>query len=299
MIKVIAVDMDGTLLNDEREVSVETLAAIQKAEAAGIQMIIATGRGFTNAMGPLRKHSFKRRYLLMSGGEIRNEHEEVEKQIILDYETSKALYDICRNTDVMIHFCGDEYDYGVGTDEQIDEGICREMSSFTGIPMDKIAESDFFQEIRMRMKRLDTIEELENYTVFKAFIFSDDTNRLAELDEEIRRIPNIASASSFRTNLEITNIKAQKGPVLKEMVENMGYALDEVMAIGDSLNDESMLALPIGAAVAMGNAHERLKKICPYCTKTNKENGVAYAIERALDGNLDELKNPEYVRGNI
>lgn len=66
------------------------------------------------------------------------------------------------------------------------------------------------------------------------------------------------------------------------------------MALGDSLNDESMLAMPIGAPVAMGNAHEKLKKICPYCTKTNVEHGVAYAIEKVLEGRLEDLRNPEY-----
>ena len=293
MIKVIAVDMDGTLLNEQREVSDRTARAIHRAQDAGIQLIIATGRSYTNAMGPLRKHSFRRRYLLMSGGEVRDEQARVEKQIPLDYDTSKKLYEICRNSDVLIYFCGDENDYGVGTEEQIEAGICREMSSFTGLSMDAIPGTDFYREIRGRMKRLDSIEEMKDYTVFKAFIFSEDTERLARLDEEIQKIPDVASASSFYTNLEITNRKAQKGIVLKEMVENMGYRLDEVMAIGDSLNDESMLTIPVGAAVAMGNAHKKLKTICPYCTKTNQEDGVAYAIEKVLEGKLEELRNPE------
>lgn len=290
MIKVIAVDMDGTLLDEHREVSEATLVAIQKAEQAGIEIIIATGRGYVYAMEPLKKHAFKRRYLLMSGGEVRDQNETVVRQILLDYKTSRTLYDICQNYPVLIHFCGDENDYAIGTREQIESGMRREISSFTGLLESEIEGSEIYRHMFARIRRLNSIEELEPYAIFKAFIFSDDADMLAKIDQEFLKIPDIASASSFPTNLEITNIHAQKGLVLQEMVEEMGYSLDEVMAFGDSLNDESMLALPIGAAVAMGNAHEKLKKICPYCTKTNVEDGVAYAIEKMLAGELEELK---------
>lgn len=293
MIKVIAVDMDGTLLNERNDISEETLDAIRKAEEAGIEIIIATGRGYHYAMSALEKHPFKRRYLLMSGGEVRDEQERIERQILLDYETILNLYEKCQEYDVMVHFCGDEFDYAVGTDEEIYEGMCKELCSFTGFSREVITNAPIFKTMFGRIKKMRSIEEIRKYPVFKAFIFSDDSEMLAKLDGELQQIPNIASASSFRTNLEITDIRAQKGLVLKEMVEARGYALDEVMALGDSLNDESMLAMPIGAAVSMGNAHEKLKKICPYCTKTNVEHGVAYVIEKVLEGRLEDLRNPE------
>lgn len=295
MIKVIAVDMDGTLLNKQGEVSEVTLEAIKKAQQAGMEIIIATGRGYSYAMEPLKKHSFKRRYLLMSGGEVRDENETMVRQILLDYKTSKTLYDICQNYSVPIHFWGDESDYAIGTKEQIRDGMRQAISSFTGIPVNEVEESEIYQHMSGRIKRLDSIEELEPYDIYKAFVFSDNADMLAHMDREFLQIPDIASASSFCTNLEITNIRAQKGLVLKEMVEEMGYSLDEVMALGDSLNDESMLSLPIGAAVAMGNAHEKLKKICPYHTKSNDEDGVAYAIDKVLDGKLEDLRKKSCV----
>lgn len=294
MIKVIAVDMDGTLLNEKNDISEETLEAIRKAEEAGIEMIIATGRGYHYAMSALEKHPFKRRYLLMSGGEVRDEQERIERQILLGYDAILNLYKICQKYHVMVHFCGDEFDYAVGTEAEIYEGMCKELCSFTGFSREEITGSKIFKAMFGRIREMKTIEEIQNYAVFKAFIFSDDETMLAELDRELMRIPDIASASSFPTNLEITDIRAQKGLILKDMVETRGYSLDEVMALGDSLNDESMLAMPIGAPVAMGNAHEKLKKICPYCTKTNVEHGVAYAIEKVLEGRLEDLRNPEY-----
>ena len=76
----------------------------------------------------------------------------------------------------------------------------------------------------------------------------------------MKKIPKIAVASSFESNVEITDARAQKGPILKEYIESLGYTMDEVMVLGDSLNDYSMMSMDFGATVAMGNAVSELKK---------------------------------------
>ncbi|OTO77382.1 HAD hydrolase family protein, partial [Enterococcus sp. 12E11_DIV0728] len=100
---------------------------------------------------------------------------------------------------------------------------------------------------------------------------------------------DIAVASSFDHNLEITNIDAQKGPVIQSYIEELGFTMDDVMVIGDSLNDYSMLSLDFGATVAMGNALKEIKDISQFITKSNEEQGVLHAIEAALNGSLDQL----------
>ena len=82
--------------------------------------------------------------------------------------------------------------------------------------------------------------------------------------------------------MEITDARAQKGPILKEYIESLGYTMDEVMVLGDSLNDYSMMSMDCGATVAMGNAVSELKKAAKYITKSNDELGVAYAIRELL-----------------
>ena len=77
-------------------------------------------------------------------------------------------------------------------------------------------------------------------------------------------------------------MKAQKGPVLKEYIESLGYTMDEVMALGDSLNDYSMLSMDFGATVAMENAVPEIRRVAKYTTKSNVEFGVAYAIRELL-----------------
>ena len=100
---------------------------------------------------------------------------------------------------------------------------------------------------------------------------------------ELEENGNLAVSSSFKNNLEVTDIRAQKGPILKEYIESMGYTMDEVMVLGDSLNDYSMLSMDFGATVAMENADSKLKRVAKYTTKSNVNGGVAYAIEKLLE----------------
>ena len=102
------------------------------------------------------------------------------------------------------------------------------------------------------------------------------------MKKKIQVNENLAVASSFENNLEITDVKAQKGLALKSYIESLGYTMDEVMVFGDSMNDYSMLSMDFGATVAMENGAQRVKDVAKYVTKSNAEDGVAYAIEELL-----------------
>ena len=119
-----------------------------------------------------------------------------------------------------------------------------------------------------------SLPTLQTTTVnfFKLFMFSHDLELVRRVTKHLEKNPKIAVASSFESNVEITDARAQKGPILKEYIESLGYTMDEVMVLGDSLNDYSM----------MGNAVSELKKAAKYITKSNDELGVAYAIRELL-----------------
>ena len=105
---------------------------------------------------------------------------------------------------------------------------------------------------------------------------------LMDIKKEMEETPEFAVSSSFKNNLEITDIRAQKGPILKEYIESLGYTMNEVMVLGDSLNDYSMMEMDFGATIAMANADEEIKKVAKYITKSNEEDGVAYVIDEML-----------------
>ena len=134
------------------------------------------------------------------------------------------------------------------------------------------------------VKVVSDFEEIEKagIPVFKLFMFSHDLELVRRVTKHLEKNPKIAVASSFESNVEITDARAQKGPILKEYIESLGYTMDEVMVLGDSLNDYSMMSMDFGATVAMGNAVSELKKAAKYITKSNDELGVAYAIRELL-----------------
>lgn len=93
---------------------------------------------------------------------------------------------------------------------------------------------------------------------------------------------HLAISSSSRGNIEITHSDAQKGIALESIAEKLGVDMDEVMAIGDNLNDVSMLSR-VGYPVAMENATDEVKAVANYITESNEQDGVGNAIIKYLD----------------
>lgn len=285
MIKVIASDMDGTLLGDDHKPAPETLAAVKKACDAGIRFMIATGRNFPGAMAELKDAELVCDYIVGSGAEVRNPQQEVVVTHPISIELCRAIYEEIRDYPLSVTFCTDGYDYKIGTPEEIEESLMLQMQLFfSNQPREELAKSETYRRIKKSTRSMSDMDELEaaGVPVYKLFLYSEDKAMLDEMNVRLQRNKDIAVASSFPTNLEITDVKAQKGPVLKEYIESLGYTMDEVMVLGDSLNDLSMISMDFGATVAMANAGPEVKSAAKYITKSNTEFGVAYAIEELL-----------------
>ena len=285
MIKVIASDMDGTLLGDDHKPALETLAAVKKACDAGIRFMIATGRNFPGAMAELKDAELVCDYIVGSGAEVRNPQQEVVVTHPISIELCRAIYEEIRDYPLSVTFCTDGYDYKIGTPEEIEESLMLQMQLFfSNLPREELAKTETYRRIKKSTRSMSDMDELEaaGVPVYKLFLYSEDKAMLDEMNVQLQRNKDIAVASSFPTNLEITDVKAQKGPVLKEYIESLGYTMDEVMVLGDSLNDLSMISMDFGATVAMANADPEVKSAAKYITKSNTEFGVAYAIEELL-----------------
>jgi Cof subfamily protein (haloacid dehalogenase superfamily) len=285
MIKVIASDLDGTLFGSESKIAPETLAAVKRACEAGIRFIITTGRNFRGVMKELEDADLTCDYILCSGAEVRNSKQEIVSQVPISMEQCREVYEVLQKYPVSVIFGTDEYDYQIGTYEEVEkQTVSRLNSYFSEIGISELQKAQMFGERMDTTKVVKNFQELNNtgVPVYKLFLFSDDREMLAEIDKELAKQKQIAVSSSFPTNLEITDVRAQKGPVLKEYIESLGYQMEEVMTFGDSRNDESMLSMDFGATIAMANADEELKKVAKYITKSNVELGVAYVIEELL-----------------
>ena len=285
MIKVIASDMDGTLLGDDHRAAPETIDAVRRACDAGIRFIIATGRNFFGAMTEMGSTGIVCDYLVSSGAEVRDPSLRIVSRCPVDREVCREVYGRIKKYPVSVIFCTDRYDYRIGTPEEIEESLMLELELFhLNMSREEIKASPLYEKTKARTKTFRSLDELEEagVPVYKLFLFSNDTQMLSEIEESLADRTDIAVASSFVTNLEITDVRAQKGPVLKDYIESLGYTMDEVMVLGDSMNDLSMLSMDFGATVAMGNAEPEVKRAARYVTKTNEELGVAYAIDELL-----------------
>lgn len=277
--------MDGTLLGDDHKPAPETLAAVKKACDAGIRFMIATGRNFPGAMAELKDAELVCDYIVGSGAEVRNPQQEVVVTHPISIELCRAIYEEIRDYPLSVTFCTDGYDYKIGTPEEIEESLMLQMQLFfSNLPREELAKTEIYRRIKKSTRSMSDMDELEaaGVPVYKLFLYSEDKAMLDEMNVQLQRNKDIAVASSFPTNLEITDVKAQKGPVLKEYIESLGYTMDEVMVLGDSLNDLSMISMDFGATVAMANADPEVKSAAKYITKSNTEFGVAYAIEELL-----------------
>ena len=286
MIKVIASDLDGTLLNENHTLSGRTIEAIHKAQEKGIRFMIATGRSFQQAMTAFEGVDVVCDYIVSSGGEVRNPKKEILFSKYMKMEDYKSVYEILNQYELMFLFNSNEWDYGIGNPKEMEEKMLEQFHIFNQtILKEKIKEIPLFKQMLEKTVAVPDFQTLCDLKpqIVKMIAFSENVDMLKEIKQKLQSNSNLAVVSSFPNNLEITDITAQKGPVLRKYIESLGYSMDEVMVFGDSLNDYSMLSMDFGATVAMENADFKLKRVAKYITKSNLEDGVAYAIEKLLE----------------
>ncbi len=287
MVKLIATDMDGTLLNAAHEVSQENIEAIQYAQSRGVTVTIATGRAFYEANDPIKPTGLKVPYICLNGAEVRDESFDIVHTSSLNHE----LYQRIRNVLVRENIYYQIYtNFGIYTeDPERDLAIYLDIAKYSGQQPDV---EKIRQHINHRIEigtlkvvnNYDNIESVTGELIMKVLAHDTDLDKIARVKAELSESSNLAVSSSSKGNLEITHIDAQKGLALCAIAEKLGIDMKDTMAIGDNLNDKSMLD-HAGIAVAMDNALPELKENATFVTASNEESGVAKAIYRVLGEN--------------
>jgi len=284
MIRLIAIDMDGTILSPDHSISTRNTQSILAAQSNGIEVIIATGRGFSEAYGPVRDSGLNLSYICLNGAEIRDAFGElisathiVENDItkitaILD--THKIDYQLYIDTLIYINSIEDQIDTFIQLAEAANQ-----------IPViDKIRQEVMDRVDQGYIRQVDSYNELINQRgneIYKVFGTSFNRTNLDKARQELQLVPGLAISSSGAGNLEITDINAQKGIAVETYAKSKGISMEDVMVIGDSYNDLSMM-VRAGHSVAMGNAPAAIKVACTEITTTNEHDGVGLAIEAIL-----------------
>lgn len=284
MIKLMASDMDGTLLNKDHIVGPENIKAIKEAQAHGVEVLVATGRSYHEAMIPLKQAGIVCPVIAVNGAEVRDES---GKQLLVKGIGKDMAKHTAKQLEALDIYFEVYTDQGTFTNDK-EQGIQLLVDIFlttnpdTPLPHVHTEANNRYDEGHIEVvEGYECIFNDQTQTVFKFLAFSSNPHSLEQARKILEKLDGLAISSSGKENLEITSLHAQKGLALEWYCEQKGISLKDVMAIGDNYNDLSMME-KAGYAVAMGNAPDDIKQQCAHLTATNREDGVAKAIQQLI-----------------
>lgn len=285
MIKLIASDMDGTLLNDDHMISEENLKAIRKAQEMGRHFTIVTGRDYGAVKSYLEECDLKCECILSNGAEYRDVNGNVIESVYMNKESVKIVFDILNEANLCIQLMTNKGSYI--TNKESDKKAIIDRFKLFNPKMTEEEVKCFVEKFHKErgIKEIDNIYEIleSNVEILKIVTFDKDEKLIARLKDKLREsTSDLAVASTFSNDIEISDIKAQKGLILAKTIKKMGIDKSEVIVLGDSFNDYSMFT-EFENSYAMENAIPEIKEIAKYITDTNNNDGVAKAIYKALE----------------
>lgn len=285
MIKLIASDMDGTLLNDDHIISEENLKAIRKAQEMGRHFTIVTGRDYGAVKSYLEECNLKCECILSNGAEYRDVNGNIIESVYMNKESVKIIFDILNEANLCIQLMTNNGSYI--TNKESDKKAVIDRFKLFNPKMTEEEVKKFVAKFHKErgMKEIDNIYEIleSNVEILKIVTFDNDEKLIAALKDKLREsASDLAVASTFSNDIEISDIKVQKGLILAKTIKKMGIDKSEVIVLGDSFNDYSMFT-EFENSYAMENAIPEIKDIAKYITDTNNNDGVAKAIYKALE----------------
>ena len=285
MIKLIASDMDGTLLNDDHMISEENLKAIRKAQEMGRHFTIVTGRDYGAVKSYLEECNLKCECILSNGAEYRDVNGNIIESVYMNKKSVKIAFDILNEANLCIQLMTNNGSYI--TNKESDKKAIIDRFKLFNPKMSEEEVEEFVAKFHKErgMKEIDNIYEIleSDIEILKIVTFDNDEKLIAELKDKLREnASDLAVASTFSNDIEISDIKAQKGLILAKTIKKMGIDKSEVIVLGDSFNDYSMFT-EFENSYAMENAIPEIKEIAKYITDTNNNDGVAKAIYKALE----------------
>ena len=267
MYKLIAIDIDGTLLNDQHEVTQEVKDALHTAKNQGIKIVLCTGRPIGGVQRYLKELNLTEEgdyVIAYNGALVQNAHtNEIVQELTLEYKDLKRMHELSLELDCPMHYFDSSNLYT--PNRQISTYTVLE-AHLTTVPLHYLP-----------------VEEAPQDMALPKMMFIHEPEKLAQvikrIPEEIKQSYMLVKSAPFF--LEILNPNVSKGNAVKLLSEELGIKQEEVMALGDNGNDVSMIKFA-GCGVAMGNAIPELKEVADHITTTNNEHGVAQAIRELI-----------------
>lgn len=268
-ISLVATDLDGTLLLQNKHISKRTYDVLKKANENGVHVVIATGRSFSALPESIFKIDGMRYVVTSNGANIIDlkDNEVIYKNCIDAAQIPKIINFLKGRPYILEVFTGgkaymSKSDYDKFRSRTID------FRPIEYVLQTRIPIADIFE---FTSKNASAIENIN--------INFDSLSDKPKAYEELLKFDNITVTTSFDFNLEIGGNTTSKGDALNFLTQMLGLTSKNVLSIGDNPNDSSMLSFS-EIAVAVENAHEDIIKLADHITSSNDEDGVAKAVEK-------------------
>lgn len=267
MIKAIFIDIDGTLRNSERELSIKTINTIKNVTENGILVILCSGRP-RKYTEKISRECFASKYIITSSGGN-----------IFDYEQNKVLYINKMDKEAIIKL----YEIANPADVRFI------MNVGEGRVVNKVKHPD--QEIKLGE---DIRSFVYNNDVVQCTIADSDFDKIKNLIPKLEQVENVEIKNRHKSLLDIkfkddktifcdiANIDCNKGTAIKKLLEILNIKKEEAIAIRDDNNDLSMFE-QVGYKVAVANAIDIVKEKADEITLSNDDDGVAVFLEKLLE----------------
>ncbi|WP_022794300.1 Cof-type HAD-IIB family hydrolase [Marinococcus halotolerans] len=281
--KLIAVDLDGTLIKKDRSISTENVKAIKAAQEKGDIVAVCSGRSLQDTEDILKLAGLDCPMMVGNGAWTYQDGESIDQlvmpegiteELLPELENEKWYYEIYTNQGVILLEGGKER---LRAEVQ---KVQQENEEVTTAWSEEEMGIQYAQHGTGYMKDYRDVDPA-TAEIYKIFVLSFDRKRLKKLRDRLSPRTDVSLTSSGITKLEIAHPSVSKGYALRRMAEEMGVPLEHTAAIGDNLNDLSMFEIA-GTSIAMGNAVEEVIEAGDYVTKSYMEDGVAYALKNYL-----------------
>ncbi|HBN83594.1 MAG TPA: Cof-type HAD-IIB family hydrolase [Clostridiales bacterium] len=260
--KLIAVDIDGTLLDSNSRLREDTIRSVRRGVSKGLIFTISTGRPVQGIRKLLKELDIKSTSITYNGSMIVSEKEEILYSCTLKPADAVDIIRLGMERNLSVIFWAKNILYANGINK-----TTIAYSEISGVP--PVAFHDYqsiASEGITKVIWIDTPEEINRHEKEVGAYLSDHVNY----------------HTSRPMFLEFVDKSASKALAMQKLGEIYGISREEMIAVGDGLNDYSMIEYA-GLGVAMANSHPEILKIADYVTRSNDENGVGYVIDQLIN----------------